>query len=304
MPWSDWIDNADEVWNVFDRAQVGTTSNGEASGPHGTPASTLLPIARDQAMAFSGAISQPTSGAGAFQSLLYQQYSDDFSSEGAGASAVRGIGIAYYNIDGYQRTTFPALLYTLTYGVDYVENPTTGDIIEYEDGTFEVLPSDVLGWLAAGTLTVTAAGKLSGPLTFSGRSAVIDDAPPPTTVDIDPPITVTPGSGTTVAEVDGPAGTSATGSISLGAGVSSWRLLTEGFFDNFGDDPDLPTGKVEFAQGVKLSVHLPRWRYWKPEPDVVSHVRLLHRGDGLGMSPRRLRTGGTTNQSGRLRGSY
>lgn len=51
----------------------------------------------------------------------------------------------------------------------------------------------------------------------------------------------------------------------------------------------------------------PGFRFWVPGPattEPVRYARLLHRGDGNGMSTRRLVSGRNTHQTGRLRGSF
>ena len=80
-------------------------------------------------------------------------------------------------------------------------------------------------------------------------------------------------------------------------------FTTEGYFSLFGNDTELPTGFLQSTIDASCDIALPRWRYWKPDTSP-SWVRLLHRGDGLGMNTRRLRGRGSSHQAGRLRGSY
>jgi len=195
------------------------------------------------------------------------------------------------------RNWFPSPLNDLTEGVDYVPRPdrTWADqdvYVEYGSGA-----NQHQGWqMGAITIPALSGGGVTGSLGLELNTAVPSGIDATIGVDDMAPfpspgpafVTWTEGAAFTVTPPDPGAALS----------FSIIPAITVG---------DVPFGQyaihVPAPQNIQL-VRSPQWRYWIPGPDVPSHVRLLHRGDGLGMNPLRLRMGGTTNQAGRLRGSY
>lgn len=275
MPWSDWQDPLDTG-----RSAVATRVNADINviGAHG--------------------FTQPTISNLGLSSVVFRDADGDTNGR---ADLLQ---FAYPADWETFRNWFPAQLQALEYGVDYGPRPDRNEAtdddayIEYEAG-----PNVDLGWSMPSVeiQPLAVADDLSQPADGTGvgtlevlATAYPSDAPGTDigTMPVGAVIrTVSVGEGGTFTP-DPPAFSS-----------FSFVIATSGI--------DIPVN-THIGWGVTLSalpaqsIRSPRWRYWIPEGATPTRtwVRLLHRGDGLGMSVKRLRGGADTHQAGRLRASY
>lgn len=311
MPWSAWIQSPEEESTRSPVRSAATGSPGE---------SVQMPSPGDAEAQISEAISDVTAGLDAITEMT-SGVVDAEAQQGWAPFNVGGVdsvaqaqaiwAIHWYGFsDDATRQMFPPELDGLEYGVDYGPRPDrdeTSDVdayIEYEDGLILLQAADVQGW--AGEVVLTSLGASKDGTVFgtaSGRASLRGDLPRP--ADLPPTILTSPtlpgfGGGTTIATVTGPADTTGGGTFSMSAGEMDFAVVVEPDF-TFPHDEGLYNSAIRDTRNITVRLLYPRWRYWIPrEP----YVRLLHRGDGLGLSSNRLRQRGQTNQAGRLRGGY
>lgn len=316
MPWSDWIQSPETLSNRFANRSVSTGASGLDVQATPGDAPTQLASVRAQAESGHDAHTEARPEGNSDAIVVQQQWSpvDVGNPALSVAQSNASWRIVWYGLrPGVDvRNMFPDPLSDLAYGVDYGPRPDRNEdedldaFVQYEDDGLFILAAEIQGWEGDVTLEVAnGTHDLSEPWDGAGRAYLSDiaalPAPPqlPTDTVIDPPILPTYGSGATVTTVSGPNGTTGAGAFTLGAGTTDVVLVTEFDFTPFPDNASLYQADILTSATVAWRLLFPRWRYWIPrEP----YVRLLHRGDGLGLSSRRLRQRGHTNQAGRLRG--
>lgn len=312
MPWSEWIQTPESLGNRFSNDDAATSVSAVETQAAPGDAATQLASVRTRTQAGENAFTER----GSFSAFNAQQQWEPHDLGNPFESSAQGIGSWLINWHGLRpgqdmRQMFPDELFDLEYGVDYAPRPDRDEFsdpdayIEYEDGLIYIIPDDIRGWEGSVTLTVANAHHDADAWDGAGRAYITVPAtlaPPASSFGpIDPPIIPTYGAGSTLVSVNGPNDTTATGTFTLGPGTTDVVIVSEFDFAPFPDSEGIYGTDINVARIVKWRLCYPRWRYWIPrEP----YVRLLHRGDGLGLSSRRLRQRGHTNQAGRLRGGY
>lgn len=314
MPWSEWIQTPESLGNRFSNSDAATSANALEVQAAPGDAATQLDSVRTRTQAGENA----STDRGSFSAFNAQQQWQPHDLGNPSLSSAQATGSWLINWHGLRpgqdmRQMFPDELFDLEYGVDYAPRPDRDEFsdpdayIEYEDGLIYMIPDDIQGWEGSVTLTVANASHVdtAEPWDGAGRAYITDAAtlaPPASSFGpIDPPIVPNYGAGTTLVSVNGPNDTTATNSFTLPAGTTDVVVVGEFEFTPFPDADGIYSTDINMSRVVKWRLLFPRWRYWIPrEP----YVRLLHRGDGLGLSSRRLRVRGNTNQAGRLRGGY
>lgn len=322
MPWSEWIQSDPYERGTFARYKA-VTQSGNTAYTGGESALDVISEAQsalystDAVTTVYGQLAGANPGASRSEGA-----SPDLDDVWTGG-VVQTQSVAWFDTGDLELATwrewFPPEFNDLTEDVDYGLRPDrTGSeddaFIEYEDGVGEIDH-----WSAFASARIVANdASYDPPRHATVRWRLLSPAPavpavPPTGGSTSaPPMVLLPSAGSPVAEMLNVTLVGFPSAIPVEAivdgSVTEFAILM--VTDESSDIPSSdPTdshythewGATGLPAAAAAFVRLPRWRYWIPGS---SHVRLLHRGDGLGMNPRRLRTGGNTHQSGRLRGSY
>lgn len=293
MPWSEWIQSPEES---APRSPLRTASTGSdgLSVPITSPgdAEAQISEANSEALAGLGAITEMIPDSVDDASALQQWHPTTIGSPDAIAEARLIWAIHWYGFaEGTTRQMFPPEMSGLEYGVDYGPRPDRDEMedldayIEYEDGLIELQMSDVQGWDGEIELTVAEASKDGDPWTSaSGRASLRDDLG--SRPDEFPPAVLASaifpgmGGGTTVAEVSGPTGTSASDTFSFGATTPGFTLVVEPDL-TFPHDDGLYSGVISNARSVYARLLYPQYRYWIPGGRLP--LQQKQRSDGLAL---------------------
>ncbi|MDR6861985.1 hypothetical protein [Phycicoccus sp. 3266] len=308
MPWSDWVDPGIRSYSVFGPIDtVVTVVEVDGQAAIGTPPDTLLAPLHPAAEAWSGATSS-VEQRNAFEARAASEADLDAGNGNTGAFVQRLVTTAMFDALRVrpERESFPWELNDLEYGVDYTEIPGTSDYVVWEDGNTASQVSDFDSWDGYLTLTITQATIGTDQLTdlhvlTSVQAANVAWPTEPYFEPNDPVFTNTAFSGNVVLEFVGAAGLDNTAAFRTVE--RKMQVVTEVAHGSLPLVSEQVVGIAQTTFNISLHMAPPRFRYWKPDTKK-SWVRLLHRGDGLGVTPKRLRTGGATHQAGRLRGSY
>lgn len=321
MPWSDWI-QSEPYERVTPARYAALTQSG-----NGVAGGSLDEVMADSASVLYSTTEAITTVYG--QSVLSSangasraEDANDIGTPGAWhGGVIQTQSVSWFDTGNLDLATwrewFPDELFDLTEGVDYVVRPdrtgTEDDaFIQYEDGVGELE-----GWSGHSFGQVTSNAGTYEPRHATAKWRLLSPSPtvpaiPPVDGSVDaPPLVLTPSAGAPIAQI---LNATTVGGFTPGVSVDltitgavtefAVLMVTDESSDIPFTDGDSYTHEWNVT-GLMLSaralVRLPRWRYWVPGD---SWVKLKNRGDGLGMSTKRLRGRGTSNQAGRLRGSY